>query len=124
MKILFISLSQRLKNSDAVIIALSYGGLFIHQLKRIKHGNGCRICLNSTLIIKYIYIIMLYNYIHIFVWFICNTILYNIIVCMRLLCLIVYICMYCGMIFLLCARLRSGGKFCLYALLWNNCARL
>lgn len=97
MKILFISLSQRLKNSDAVIIALSYGGLFIHQLKRIKHGNGCRICLNSTLIIKYIYIIILYNYIYV-VWFICNTILYNNVACMRLLCSIVYICMYCGII--------------------------
>ena len=55
-KILFISLSQRLKNSDAVIIALSYGGLFIHQLKRIKHGKQCAGSIaksNCTLIIKY-----------------------------------------------------------------------
>ena len=67
---------------------------------------------------------MLYNYIPIFVWFICDTILYNILVCMRLLCLTMYICIYCGMICLLCAHLRSGGKFCHYALLWNNCAHL
>lgn len=50
-----------------------------------------------------------------FVWFICDTILYNIIVCMRLLCLTMYICMHCGIICLLCARLRFGGRFCLYA---------
>lgn len=49
-----------------------------------------------------------------FVWFICNTILYNNVACMRLLCSIVYICMYCGIICLLCARLR----------LWVNSATM
>ena len=33
-----------------------------------------------------------------FVWFICDTILYNNVACMRLLCLVVHICMYCGII--------------------------
>lgn len=42
-----------------------------------------------TLIIKYIYIIMLYNYI--------------------------YVCMYCDMILPLCACLGPGGNFCHYA---------
>lgn len=48
------------------------------------------------------------------VWFICDTVLYNNIACMRLLCSIVYICMYCGIICLLCARLR----------LWVNSATM